>query len=102
MPVYTRVGGFCPTKSVPIMASGKINSRKTSSSMARPEPVASDTNARRVSAPSRRPKARSSTAVARPKLEMYQASAVWEDLVYNLARPLKTLRLEISTDPHRR
>jgi hypothetical protein len=35
-------------------------------------------------------------------LEMYQASAVWEDLVYNLARPLKTLRLEILTDPHRR
>jgi len=27
---------------------------------------------------------------------MYRASATWEDLVYNLARPLKTLRLEDS------
>ena len=27
---------------------------------------------------------------------MYRASAAWEDLVYNLARPLKTLRLENS------
>ena len=35
-------------------------------------------------------------------LEMYQASAAWEDLVYNLARPLKTLRLEILGDPTRR
>ena len=34
-------------------------------------------------------------------LEMYRASATWEDLVYNLARPLKTLRLEINT-PNRR
>jgi hypothetical protein len=34
-------------------------------------------------------------------LEMYRASAAWEDLVYNLARPLKTLRLEVK-DPHRR
>ena len=34
-------------------------------------------------------------------LEMYRASAAWEDLVYNLARPLKTLRLQV-TDPHRR
>ena len=32
-------------------------------------------------------------------LEMYCASAAWEDLVYNLARPLKTLRLEVN-DPH--
>jgi len=29
-------------------------------------------------------------------LEMYGASATWEDLVYNLARPLKTLRLEVN------
>ena len=34
-------------------------------------------------------------------LEMYCASATWEDLVYNLARPLKTLRLEVNT-PNRR
>lgn len=32
---------------------------------------------------------------------MYQASAIREDLVYNLARPLKTLRLEVNT-PGRR
>jgi len=35
-------------------------------------------------------------------LEMYRASAAWEDLVYNLARPLKTLRLEIFNNPKRR
>jgi len=35
-------------------------------------------------------------------LEMYRASAVWEDLVYNLARPLKTLRMETFNDSHRR
>ena len=35
-------------------------------------------------------------------LEMYCASAVWQDLVYNLARPLKTLRLEVFNDPLRR
>lgn len=35
-------------------------------------------------------------------LEMYRASAVWEDLTYNLARPLKTLRLELTDDPIRR
>jgi hypothetical protein len=29
-------------------------------------------------------------------LEMYRASATWEDLVYNLARALKTLRLEVN------
>jgi hypothetical protein len=34
-------------------------------------------------------------------LKMYRASAAWEDLVYNLARPLKTLRLEVD-HPHRR
>ena len=34
-------------------------------------------------------------------LEMYQASATWEDLVYNLARPLKTLRLEVNTSGRR-
>ena len=33
------------------------------------------------------------------QLEMYRASATWEDLVYNLARPLKTLRLE-AKDAH--
>ena len=35
-------------------------------------------------------------------LEMYRASAAWEDLIYNLARPLKTLRVEIFDDPLRR
>ena len=35
-------------------------------------------------------------------LEMYRASAAWEDLVYNFARPLKTLRVEIHDDPKRR
>lgn len=35
-------------------------------------------------------------------LEMYRASAAWEDLVYNLARPLKTLRQEVFYDPKRR
>jgi hypothetical protein len=33
---------------------------------------------------------------------MYRASAAWEDLVYNLARPLKTLRVAILGDPKRR
>jgi len=33
---------------------------------------------------------------------MYKASAAWEDAVYNLARPLKSLRLEIFGDPKRR
>jgi hypothetical protein len=36
------------------------------------------------------------------KVEMYRASAAWEDLVYNLTRPLKTLRLEIFDNPKRR
>jgi hypothetical protein len=35
-------------------------------------------------------------------LEMYRASAAWEDVVYNLARPLKTLRVEVFNDPNRR
>ena len=35
-------------------------------------------------------------------LEMYDASAAWEDLVYNLARPLKTLRQAIFNHPQRR
>ena len=33
---------------------------------------------------------------------MYRASAAWEDLVYNLARSLKTLRLEVFGNPKRR
>jgi hypothetical protein len=32
----------------------------------------------------------------------YRASAAWEDLVYNLARPLKTLRVEVFGNPKRR
>jgi hypothetical protein len=35
-------------------------------------------------------------------LDMYKVSAAWEDLVYNFARPVKTLRVEIFNDPHRR
>jgi hypothetical protein len=35
-------------------------------------------------------------------LAMDEASAAWEDLIYNLARPLKTLRLELFGDPTRR
>ena len=36
-------------------------------------------------------------------LEMYRASAVWEDLAYDLVRPLKTLRVEVFfDDPNRR
>jgi hypothetical protein len=35
-------------------------------------------------------------------LEMYRASAAWEDAIYNLVRPLKTLRQEIFDDPNRR
>ena len=33
---------------------------------------------------------------------MYRASAAWEDLVYNLARPLKSLRLPVLGDPQPR
>jgi hypothetical protein len=33
---------------------------------------------------------------------MYRASAAWEDLVYNVARPLKTLRVAADADPRRR
>jgi hypothetical protein len=36
------------------------------------------------------------------ELEMYRASAAWEDLIYNFARPLKTLRTEVQDDPIRR
>jgi hypothetical protein len=35
-------------------------------------------------------------------VEMYRASAAWEDVVYDLARSLKTLRMEIVGDPKRR
>jgi hypothetical protein len=35
-------------------------------------------------------------------LAMYRASAAWEDAVYNLVRPLNTLRLEVHGDPRRR
>jgi hypothetical protein len=35
-------------------------------------------------------------------VEMYEASAAWDDTVYNLARPLKTLRLELRDDSKRR
>jgi hypothetical protein len=35
-------------------------------------------------------------------LEMYRASAAWDDIIYNLVRPLKTLRVELFNDPNRR
>jgi hypothetical protein len=35
-------------------------------------------------------------------VEMHRAAAAWEDIVYNLVRPLKTLRLEVFNDPMRR
>ncbi len=35
-------------------------------------------------------------------LAVYQASAAWEDLYYNLGRSLKTLRLKVLDDPRRR
>jgi len=35
-------------------------------------------------------------------LEMHRAAAAWEDIVYNLIRPLRTLRLEVADDPQRR
>jgi hypothetical protein len=35
-------------------------------------------------------------------VEMHRAAAIWEDIVYNLVRPLKTLRLEVFNDPMRR
>lgn len=35
-------------------------------------------------------------------VEMHRAAATWEDIVYNLIRPLKTLRLELSNNPIRR
>jgi hypothetical protein len=35
-------------------------------------------------------------------LDMHCAAAAWEDLVYNLARPLKSLRLPVTDHPTRR
>jgi len=36
------------------------------------------------------------------RLDMLSAACVWEDVVYNLARPVKTLRLEVSPQLDRR
>ena len=36
------------------------------------------------------------------QLDVYQASVAWEDLVYNLARPVKTLRGRVCDDPKRK
>lgn len=36
------------------------------------------------------------------QLDVYRASAAWEDLVYNLARPVKTLRVQLFGDPNRK
>jgi hypothetical protein len=35
-------------------------------------------------------------------VEMHRAAAAWEDMVYNLVRPLKTLRCEVTGEPTRR
>jgi hypothetical protein len=35
------------------------------------------------------------------QLEMLKASSVWEDMVYNLTRPVKTLRLEVKDESRR-
>jgi len=35
-------------------------------------------------------------------VEMHRAATAWEDVVYNLVRPLKTLRREVFEDPTRR
>jgi hypothetical protein len=35
------------------------------------------------------------------QLEMLKASSVWEDMVSNLTRPVKTLRLEVNEERHR-
>ena len=36
------------------------------------------------------------------KLDAYEAAVAWEDLVYNFARPLKSLRIPIFDDPKRK
>jgi len=35
------------------------------------------------------------------ELEMFEAASVWEDAVYNLTRPVKTLRLEVNDEKRR-
>ena len=35
-------------------------------------------------------------------IQMHRAAAAWEDIVYNLVRPVKTLRCEVFNDPVRR
>jgi len=35
-------------------------------------------------------------------VDMYRSSVIWEDAYYNLVRPHKSLRLEITSDPSRR
>ena len=35
-------------------------------------------------------------------MTMHRTAATWEDVYYNLERPLKSLRLELFDDPHRR
>jgi hypothetical protein len=36
------------------------------------------------------------------RVQMFRASAAWDDLIYNFARPVKSLRVEIHHDPQRR
>ena len=35
------------------------------------------------------------------ELEMLKASSVWEDVVYNLTRPVRTLRLKVDAENRR-
>jgi hypothetical protein len=35
-------------------------------------------------------------------LEMYRVSTAWDDIIYNIVRPLKSLRVVIFNDPNRR
>lgn len=42
------------------------------------------------------------TLVYSKALKMHRGAAAWEDIVYNLVRRHKILRLEVTKDPHRR
>jgi hypothetical protein len=36
------------------------------------------------------------------QLDVYRAAVAWEDMVYNFARPVKSLRIQIFGDPKRK
>jgi hypothetical protein len=36
------------------------------------------------------------------QLDVYRAAVAWEDMVYNFARPVKSLRIQIFADPKRK